>query len=220
MRLPLEVPARKLKLSHRSLTGRTATSGGSVTFESSLERDWFILLDFDLDVARFMEQPFTVSYRFDGQQRRYTPDALAEFGKTSGRSRTVVYEIKYHDDLRENWHEYRPRFLAANHHCRANGWTFALLTEREIRTPLLENATFLRRYRTIPDQPLIRMQLLYTLQALGPTTPQALLAAAYASQQSRMPALSMLWNMVAMRQIICDLNQPLTMCSLIRPADR
>lgn len=220
MRLPLEVPARRLTLSHRSLTGRTATAGHSVTFESSLERDWFILLDFDHTVIRFMEQPFTLVYQTDGVSRRYTPDALAEFTAAMNKpARTVVYEIKYREDLQENWHEYRARFVAANHHCRQRGWTFTILTEREIRTPLLENATFLRRYRTIADQPLVRMQLLYALQALGPTTPQALLAAAYASEPSRAPALSTLWRLIATRQIACDLSQTLTMRSSIRSLD-
>ncbi len=180
----------------------------------------FILLDFDPHVTRFFEQPFTLSYHSDGALRRYTPDAQAEFAPANGQpARTVVYEIKYRDDLRENWHECRPRFVAANHHCRKHGWTFALLTEREIRTPMLENATFLRRYRTIADQPLVRMQLLYTLQALGPTTPQALLAAAYVSEQSRAPALSTLWRLIATRQIATDLHQQLTMRSCIRLPD-
>jgi hypothetical protein len=84
---------------------------------------------------------------------------------------------------------------------------------------LLENATFLRRYRTIPDRALVRMQLLYTLQALGPTTPQALLAATYASEESRGPALAALWRLIATREVACDLHQKLTMQSPIRSVD-
>lgn len=219
MRLPLNGPARRPGLNHRSLTGRTATKGGSAVFESTLENDWLILLDFDPDVTRICEQPFALSYRYEGQSHRYTPDALAEYGKTPGQLKTVVYEVKYREELEEKWQEFRPRFTAANRHCRANGWTFSILTEQEIRTPLLGNATFLRRYRKIPDHPLTRMHLLYTLQALGPTTPQALLAATYASEESRMPALSTLWSLIATRQIACDLQQTLTMRSCICAVD-
>ena len=220
MRIPLRTPARQPKFSQRSLTGRTASAGQSVIFESTLERDCFILLDFDPSVLRFASQPFSIRHEVDGADRRYTPDVMVEFAGPDGRlNRTVVYEIKYRDDLRDHWSEYRARFAAANRYCRQQGWVFEIMTEREIRTPLLENATFLRRYRTIPDRPLVRMHLLYTLQALGPTTPQALLAATYNSNESRAPALSTLWQLIATRQIPCDLSQKLTMRSRIEPGD-
>jgi hypothetical protein len=174
-----------------------------------------ILLDFDPRVRRLEAQPLTVHYENDGLLCHYTPDALAEFDGGNGGHTTVVYEVKYRSDLREKWDEFRPRFVAANRYCRERGWMFRILTEVEIRTPALENATFFRPYRTIPDQPLTRMQLLYTLQALGPTTPQALLAATYESPEAQMPALAILWHLIATRQIPADLNKPLHMRSLI-----
>ena len=94
-------------------------------------------------------------------------------------------------------------------------WRFRIVTEREIRTPLLVNARFLRRYRNLGRDPLVCGQLLYSMKALGETTPQALLAAAYWTNESRMAALPMLWAMVAAQEIRADLNRQLTMASPI-----
>lgn len=219
MRLSLGVPARRIRLSHRSLTGRTATGGSSVTFESSLERDWSILLDFDPDVTGFLEQPFTLPYEHEGRQHHYTPDFMAEFGSQTGQIKRVVYEVKYRDELRRDWQEYRPRFQAANGHCRAQGWTFTILTEREIRTPLLENAKFLRKYPMTRAKPLVQARLIETLHSLGPTTLQELLTTTCAGAHSREETLPTLWCLIAARQVVCDLHQPLMMYSDIRPLE-
>lgn len=58
-------------------------------------------------------------------------------------------------------------------------------------------------------------QLLYTLRALGTTTPQALLAAAYWAEESRMAALPMLWKLIATGRLGADLHLPLTMSAPI-----
>ena len=104
-----------------------------------------------------------------------------------------------------------------NDFARDRGWRFKLVTERHIRTALLDNARFLRRYRALPEQDLYVQQLLYTLRALGKTTPQALLAAAYWAEESRMAALPMLWKLIATGRLGADLQVPLTMSASIWP---
>lgn len=203
-------------MNRRSLTGRIALEGaGAVTFESSLERDWLVVLDFDPTVTEIREQPFTLSYRVGPARRKYTPDVLATFSPKGAPSTTVVYEVKPRADLRRDWHAIKERFRAAIRHCKAEGWTFRIVTEREIRTPFLENARFLRRYRNLPRQETTCAQLLFTLRALGETTPQGLLAATYWNQEARMAALPMLWKLVAERSVGAALLLPVTMSSSI-----
>lgn len=215
-RLDSDRPVRPLKTSRRCLTGRVSVdSGDSAGFESSLERDWLTALDFDPAIRLIREQPFSLYYEFDGERRRYTPDILIESVSPQGVVSTIVYEVKQLDELRAEWHRYRPRFKAAVRYCRARGWRFKIVTECEIRTPFLKNAKFLRRYRTVQPQPLVAQQLLYTLKALGETTPQALLAAAYLSNETRMGAIPELWRLVALRQIGVMLDEALTMQSPI-----
>lgn len=203
-------------MSCRCLTGRVSLSlGGNAPFESSLERDWLIALDFDPSVVLIQAQPFTIKYDEDGRRRRYTPDILAEAIQPNGRRATTVYEVKPQEALCNDRCLYRARFNAAVRHCRAQGWRFKIVTEREIRTPYVNNAKFLRRYRTISKQLHVAQQLFYTLQALGETTPQTLLAAAYLTKEKRMAALPELWRLVAAREVGAVLNEPLTMQSPI-----
>lgn len=214
-RLSSEPPARVLRVSRRSLTGRvTLGDGGAADFESSLERDWLLALDFDPRVQEIQVQPFSLRYEHHGATRRYTPDVRADYELGSGVT-TVVYEVKPSEELRANWSAYRPRFKAAVRYCRQHQWRFKLVTEYHIRTALLSNARFLRRYRALPDQDLCVQQLLYTLRALGTSTPQALLAAAYWSEESRMAALPMLWKLIGTRRLGADLHVPLTMSAPI-----
>lgn len=212
----MNAPARTIGMSRRSLTGRVAlSSGGSAVFESSLERDLLICLDFNPDVQVIHAQPFTLDYEHEGRTRRYTPDVAVTY--RSGDVR--VYEVKPLLGLRTDWLKFRPRFMAAVSHCRAHQWQFKIATETHIRTSFLENATFLRRYRFVPDQPAERMQLIYTLQALGETTPQGLLAATFMTMEGRMAGIPALWNLVATKRIWADLKLPLTMASRIRFRD-
>lgn len=214
-RLSSDTPVRELRTNRRSLTGRlTLGDGGVAVFESSLERDWLLALDFDPRVQAIQVQPFSLRYQHEGATRRYTPDVRADYALGSHVT-TMVYEVKPARELHANWSAYRPRFKAAVGYCREHGWRFKLVTERHIRTALLDNARFLRRYRALLDQDLFLQQLLYTLRALGTTTPQALLAAAYWSEESRMAALPMLWKLIATRRVSADLQVPLTMSAPI-----
>jgi hypothetical protein len=188
--------------------------GGTAGYESSLERDWLMALDFDWRVQRIQEQPYTLTYLLDGKRRRYTPDVLAVF-EEDGVQRTVVYEVKAHEDLRENWVAQRPRYKAAVADCRARGWRFRIVTERDIRTPYVNNIKFLRRYRDLKEQQMHRTALMYTLHALGETTPQALLAATWGDNERRLAALPELWRLVARREIAAALHDPLTMATSI-----
>ena len=210
------LPVRKIGNSRRALTGRVrAGEGGVLNFESSLERDWLMVLDFSTDVIAVREQPFTITYEWEGGTRKYTPDMLAEHVTKSGVPAVVIYEVKYHDELRTKWDELKPRFKALMTYCRSRGWRFKIVTERQIRTPFLQNAKFLRRYRAIDSNVSVRLQLLYTFKALGETTPEALLTAAYWDEDTRLRAIPQLWKLVAERKVLTDLADPLTMSSCI-----
>src|SRR5437016_4446366 len=57
------MPVRKVPKNYRNLTGlvpNTRTSS-MTAFESSLERDFLLLLDFDPDVTFYEEQPVTIA---------------------------------------------------------------------------------------------------------------------------------------------------------------
>ena len=217
-RLRTHSPVRKLRNSHRALTGKvTLQAGGMAGFESSLERDLLLILDFDRTVLSVKEQPFSLTHIQDASVRRYTPDVMAEYDRDA--LPTIVYEVKPIEKLRADWASLRPGFKAAVAHCRLRDWQFKIVTERHIRTPYLANAKFLRRYRDLPPLLVRQAQLRYTASAVGPTTPQGLLAAAYWPKEEQAQAIPALWQMVAAGEFNIDLTKPLSMRMPIQLAE-
>jgi len=146
------MPVRTVPKNYRSLTGLVPNprAQSMTAFESSLERDFLLLLDFDPDVECFEEQPVKIIYHdAKGRRRTYTPDVLVRYRTDPPQARhtkPLLCEVKYRDDLRQHWAEYRPKFRAAQRYARQQGWRFHVVTERHVRTPYLENVKFLRSY--------------------------------------------------------------------------
>jgi hypothetical protein len=186
-------------------------------FESSLERDFLLLLDFDPDVEFYEEQPVQIVYYDDnGRRRTYTPDVFVRYRTASVPTpctKPLLCEVKYREDLRQHWSVYRPKFRAAQRYARQYGWRFRLVTERHVRTPYLENAKFLRPYRTRPVNAQHQSQLLDTLLGLREADPATLLEAVSQDRWHQAQLLATLWQLVATRQVHTDLGRPLTMRS-------
>lgn len=205
-------PARVIRPNRRSLTGQVSIQGGaSAPFESSLERDFLVILDFDRAARDVLTQPLTIKFQGpNGVKRQYTPDVLVKYEAYP----KTLYEVKYRKDLWNDWAYLRPRFKEAIRYCRERDWRFHILTEQEIRgSAILKNARFLRGYRDHPCDEGIEEHLVRTLAILGETTPQALLEASYWTQDWKMRAIGSLWRMVARGRIHTNMLHPLTMTS-------
>ena len=69
-----DLGVRQVPMNYRSVTGRVQTlDGQTVSFESTLERDLVLLMDFDPRIARITHQPMKIRYRLEsGEERSYT----------------------------------------------------------------------------------------------------------------------------------------------------
>jgi hypothetical protein len=210
------MPVRSIPRNSRSLTGKVIDfrSHRPVAFESALERAFYIWLDCDPTVAAFEEQPVTIAYHDPlGVRRTYPPDVLVHYRAAlthQRHSRPLRYEMKYRDDLRTHWHDYRPKFQAARRYARAQGWGLRLITERAIRTPYLKNAKGLRQDH---DRTLDRAdghRLLALLAEHGEMPPEALLASLSPDRWERARWLPGLWSLSAVGAVGADLTVPLT----------
>ena len=214
--------ARSIPKSYRNVTGRFASvkNRNPIGFESTLEKDFFLLLEFDRRVESFEEQPVTIPYHNpEGRLCRYTPDVLVRYrpvltGQLGGPP--ALCEVKYRSDLREHGAEYRPKLTAARRYARDQGWRFRVVTERDIRTPRLRNIRFLLRYRPMRVDDTDRDALLTALRTHGTATPDALLALARLNPLRYAEALATLWHLVATEQIGVDLDRLLTPYSVLR----
>lgn len=211
------MPVRKIPKNYRNVTGIAASSksGGAAQFESTLERDFLSLMEFSPEVKSIDPQPVKIEW-FDakGCQRSYTPDVFVEFIESSGKQPWLC-EVKYRSELLEKWAEFRPKFKAAFHFAREQGWRFKIVTEREIRTPHLANARFLTSFRrTIPDTGVMQ-DILGHLKKIYEATPRDLIEAIRPDAAGQAQLIGVLWHLVATFQIGVDLHKPLTMKSRI-----
>jgi hypothetical protein len=209
-------PVRKIGMTYGSLSAiqPSEKNGRAVRAESALERDACCLLEFDPSIIEYVEQPLTIKYVEQGKTRRYTPDFFVRYA--TGKPAQLI-EIKYAEDLRANQALFARRFLAAKQHAEAEGWDFNIWTEAEIQTPYLKNAKFLLRFRSpaIFVRAEYRHLILSIVAQLGHTTPAEVLTAAFGSIEKQTELLPVLWYMVSVAQLGCDLSEALTMHSPI-----
>lgn len=183
-------------------------------FESSLERDFYVLLEFNINVLRWDPQPIRLD--LGPGQGTYVPDVLVTYAASGSLgARHVLYEVKYRDEVRRSWSTLRPRYRLALRFARSHGWQFRLVTEREIRTDLLWNAKFLLPYAHDPADNDDCQRLMEALSDREASTPGSLLKACSTDSMVQARLLTSLWYLVATRAVSTDLTRKLTMRSPI-----
>ncbi|GAA4658515.1 hypothetical protein GCM10023347_07180 [Streptomyces chumphonensis] len=116
----------------------TATTGSHVGYESWLERDRLILLDFVPDLVGIASQPFWLHWRDAKVKRRHAPDYFVRLA--DGRVRVV--DVRAEDDVDERTAE---AFAATQRACSAVGWEYAHVG---VPDPVfMANVRWLARYR-------------------------------------------------------------------------
>ncbi|MER6050691.1 TnsA-like heteromeric transposase endonuclease subunit [Streptomyces sp. NPDC001793] len=114
------------------------TTGGHVGYESWLERDRLILLDFASDVAGIASQPFWLHWRDGEERRRHAPDYFVRLA--DGRARVV--DVRAEDQVDERTAE---AFAATERACSAVGWEFVHVGAPD--PVFMANVRWLARYR-------------------------------------------------------------------------
>lgn len=251
------MPKRKIPKSYRNVTGVLSSRKNErmIASESTLERDLYILLDFDPVVLSFEEQPEIIPYNLlTGQPSRYTPDCLINFNPkpnvvwqyspfrlfTSTRTSTanfnraankmgdlatlipqkprrlpasLLIEVKYRQELIDKWTELKPKFKAARAFAAARNWEFRILTEKEIRTPVLDNVKFMRPFKRHDFASEEMMKVLNRLAELKTCKPTELLNSLTENPVEQGHLLPILWHLVARNEIGVDWSKPINMRS-------
>ncbi|MES2321208.1 MAG: TnsA endonuclease N-terminal domain-containing protein [Pseudomonadota bacterium] len=208
------MPVRKIPKNHLCVTGKFASrkNGQMGGFESLLEKEYMLLMDFDDMVEGFEEQP--VNIPLVGVAKGYTPDLLVRFlpDPITGWVRApLLTEVKHSDDLKKYAEKYAPKFAAAALYVLERGWDFCITTEKEIRTPRLANIKFLREYRNInpADDDCARVVAL-TRATDGTVSLSHLLAELALTDEDQLYWMPVVWNMVLTKRLIVDLDCPIS----------
>lgn len=209
------MPTRTIPQNYRNVTGiaANAKSEGKAMFESTLERDWLMLLEFSADVASLEVQPVRITwYDNKGKDRSYTPDLMVYY--LTPELKPLLCEVKYQDELRKHWNDFKPKFKAAYRFAKERGWRFKVLNEKHIRTPLLQNVRFLLPFtrKVTADAPQISA-LLASIRQLQSCTVQQLLQSVDDNPMIQAEYIPVLWYLVGTKQVGVDLMQKLTMAS-------
>jgi len=143
------MPVRKPKKNYRSLTGAfySLKNKKSIFFESKLERDFFLTLEFNPDVISYEEQPMELSYQYNNRTYRYTPDCIVNFKNLS----STVYEVKYSNELREKEAFFKHKFTQIDKFLNHKDIAFKIYSELDTKPIVLENMHFIYNYVTITD---------------------------------------------------------------------
>jgi len=187
-----------------------ASTGRHVGFESWLERDHLMLLDFDPDVTAVSSQPFWLRWQGEGgRDRRHVPDFFARLAGGTG----VVVDIRPPDDrIPEKDVEVFADTAAA---CAAAGWEFRRLGE--IDPVLAANVRWLSRYRHPRCAAAGGIAAALAEVFAGGT---GLFAGAELAGE-RLRVLPVLFHLMWRGRLVADLSQgPLGPATLVRTGDR
>ena len=207
------MPVRKIKPGRFAITGRypSIKTQSSHQFESSLERDFLTLLEFDENVRTYEVQPVTIFYWHINKQARYTPDIAVHYRECLNK-KPILCEIKYKAELLIKSAYYEPKFKAATEYGIQNSFEFRIFTEEDIRTDYLKNVKFLSRYyHTSIDESVSEIILTELRQDI--LSIQDLLTDRSIATNERI--LFTVWQMLAKRILLCEMHQQIKMTSKI-----
>jgi hypothetical protein len=197
--------SRRIPLSRRShIIGFQPLATGTVAHESALERDFVTLTSFVDSTALISSQPVTISFYDGALRRRYTPDFLVS---RLGISCSELVEVKYQADLRADEARLRGAFDAARSWAAERYRSFRIVTEREIRGPLLNNAKRLLPLRNAPLDRRMTLLAFTAARSLEKPTFGTLLA----TLPDRQHALATLWRLIARGALRVDLAAPIVL---------
>ncbi|WP_228003990.1 TnsA-like heteromeric transposase endonuclease subunit [Amycolatopsis sp. YIM 10] len=116
----------------------SATTGELVGFESWLERDQVMLLDFSPKITAFSSQPFWLTWLEDGKLRRHAPDYFARSKDGAG----IVIDVRADEQIGP---DDAVVFATTAQACDLVGWTYRRVGA--VAPILLANVRWLSGYR-------------------------------------------------------------------------
>ena len=213
---------RKIGYTYGSLSGVCSfRKEKSVAFESTLERDLIILMEFNDSVSDIVEQPLTIEYtNQNGRETTYTPDFLVYFKQPETALLDVKYkplliEVKPRRKIQKYFKELKPKFKIAMKYARENDMIFKIYDENKIRGAYFKNISFLKRYKNLKYDESEEKRILEYLGMVGNTAIDHIVEYLYATNIQKGIALGQIWNLIANKKILCLYKQPLNQTTIV-----
>lgn len=138
--------ARKIKASNKLSTRGKHNSTKMfrmIPWESTLERDFIKILDFDQSILYFEFQPIRIDYIYQGKQNEYYPDFLVR----KSDYKEYIYEVKDSSKIEDKKNVIKTQ--VGKKYCQENNMSYVVVTEKDIRKGyLIENLDLLSEVRS------------------------------------------------------------------------
>lgn len=205
---------RKIKPTRRSVSGAYAFRGESaIQFESTLERDFLIRNEFNIQVLDIIPQPVQIPFLKNGRTYTYTPDFLVYYrlNNTSYECypKPLLIEVKPREEVQKNWADWKDKFRTALHFAKDQGWNFRIHDESRIRDQAFLNIRFLERYKRMQFPNAESNAVIETVKEMG-SVPFHYLISRHFMGIYKAEGIAHLWYLLATRQLDCDINLPLS----------
>lgn len=166
-----------------------------VSYESLLERNRMLLLDFDPSIRNYLEQPFRLHYKVNGRSRVHTPDLLV--WRTDGS--LMICNVKSTARLERG--SFPAQSEACAQFCRQERIDYSVLTEPDGQQ--LENLRWLSGYWGVQLESSPAFYVMEGILKEGPRSVQDLLHEAGGHEATSRPVLfAALWS----RRFLIDLD--------------
>lgn len=210
------MPTRSIKKSHIAVTGYFSSykNKRQINFESKLEHDFYLLLEFDKTIKSYQEQPFKVYYIYQDKKRRYTPDTLVNYIDSTQKIFEVkpMFKIKNDVELQEKIELQKQKIKEEKN------LELCIFTDVDIdkiyinNIKIIYNFAFIKVNKEIQDK--IRKEL---LKSNLPIAVKNLLDRLTNTKADRLKYIPYLWNLVFNNLECMDFTKKITMASIINP---
>lgn len=206
---------RKIKKSYISCTGYFSSykKQQHIAYESVLERDFYMLLEFNKDVLSYHEQPFRIYYDLFGKQTRYTPDVLVTYNDGSQK----VFEIKYQKEIDTVEGLKEKLSLLESVIPEQKSIPFEVFTDQGIERIYLDNAQFLYKYAFIEEDSVKTSKIREVINSsTDGVTVQNILEQISSLRTVHLHYIPYIWREVFHNTHLIDMNRKLTMSTLLQ----
>jgi TnsA-like endonuclease N terminal len=195
----------------RHMPGRwfSTTAGRLLEYESLLERDWMVLMDFDREVEWICEQPLRLHYAKDGRTASHVPDLLVW--------RQGVPELcDVKSEERIDAPTFRAQVDATGLACAEARIGYRVLSEPDRQ--LLANVRWLSGFRVRSPDPDGERARMLAMAAAGSCTIAELLSGAREPMLARPALMNALWAGDALVDVSGPIDEDSLVCARLQVA--
>lgn len=210
------MPVRKIPKSFRAVTGRfpSVLNGRCIGYESKLEHDYYLTLEFDHSILRYEEQPLEVPGVVNNRKVTYIPDCLITYKDTRP---PLLVECKYSSEFTDENKKLQIKIARLKEYANDNNLHFQIITEKDISRAVLANCLRLYRYAKPPLRITEhRARIHAALRASDCMTCRDLLQALATSPAEQANFTPSIWHMLFTGELTIDMNSPISLNSILR----